>query len=309
MEIFLILMIDMNKNPSLSILIPAYEYSFGVKRILDSVLESNLLTIKNEIEILISDDSHSDTIKQIIKSHEIQDIVKLVYVKRDNVSGIASSNWNNLLRMANGKYILFMHHDEFPYGKNFFNKLLRKIIHKPNVDIFLLRCNIKSLMKNKYRPHVFDFIKKIYFASSESIYLRNTIGSPSCVVIKKEKCPKFDERLKWIVDLDWYYKILNKKKLVIEFTKLNYISVNRTNSISNKIKSNVAEINNLEREIVKNDYSPFFVDTYKTSKSFMYKIFILCESFLWYFAKILTIPFGYFFILDVDKKFINKNDS
>lgn len=299
----------MYKNPSLSILIPAYEYSFGVQRILDSILESDLLTIKNEIEILISDDSHSDAINQMIKSHEIQNTIKIDYVKRDNVSGIASSNWNNLLRMANGKYLLFMHHDEFPYGKNFFNKLLSKIIHKPNVDVFFLRCNIKSFLKNKYRPHILDFIKKIYFVSSESIFLRNTLGSPSCVVIKKEKCPKFDERLKWIVDLDWYYRILDKKKLVFEFTKLNYISVYRNNSISNKIKFNVSEINNLEREIVKNDYSPFFADTYETSKSFVYKIFILCESFLWYFTKILTIPFGYLFILDVDKKFINKNDS
>ena len=295
----------MNTNKKiLSLLIPAYEYAFGVKRILDRLQESNIYVIKENIEIIISDDSKSDKVKDIVNKHSLKHLLDIKYSKRYSSDNNAASNWNSLLDTAESEYILFMHHDEFPYETNFFNSLIDKISKNNSIDIFFLRCNV-LLAKNLYRPHLPLILKKIYFLSAEGIFLRNTVGSPSCAVIKRHKCPKFDERFKWIVDLDWYYRLLKTKSIKYKFINLNYISVRRDESISNKMKSNVSDINIKERNILKSDCEAIFIDTLSSSKSFVYKIILILEFLFWYSMRIVFFPLTLLSSLHVDKK-LNK---
>ena len=43
-------------------------------------------------------------------------------------------------------------------------------------------------------------------------FLANPIGPTACVCVKREKCVPFDERLKWLVDDEWYYRLLKTCK-------------------------------------------------------------------------------------------------
>jgi len=282
------------RTPVLSILVPAYEYPFGVKRILDSILESIKLDPELSFECIVSDDSDTDKVQRMVKTHDINNHKSFRYYKRGESLG-AADNWNFLLKAANGDYVHFMHHDEFPGTNDFFGSLVRELEAKPLFDALFLRCYVPTFIKNRFRPLVNSFVRSLYFLSPEGLFLRNTVGSPACAVIRRDKCLLFDVRLQWIVDLEWYYRILTQKNVATSFSELSYISVYRSESISSKIKSEVKSIDSYERQLIKKDYRALFLDRYEDSFSLYYKVLMLLEGFLWHGSKLLYYPFGLIF--------------
>lgn len=295
-------------TPVLSILIPAYEYSFGVKRILDSVYES--ITIDPEIclECIVSDDSVSDQVKIMVKAHKIFEHSSFRYYKRTKSLG-AADNWNFLLNEASGRYLQFFHHDEFPERKNFFGILISELQENSEPDVLFLRCYVSTIIRDRFRPLVNSFVRNLYFLSHEGLFLRNTVGSPTSAVVKREKCLLFDVRLQWLVDLEWFYRILNQKDIVISFSNLSYISVHRKESISSQIKSNIKTINSEERILIKQNYLPKFVNEYQDSSNLWYKIFMFMESIFWLSSKLLYYPIGLIFGKRVNPMFFERMEN
>lgn len=277
--------------PTLSILVPAYEYSFGVKRILDSILDSIKLDPNLSFECIVSDDSKTDKVERMVRAHGINEHENFRYFKRDNSLG-AADNWNFLLESAKGDYVHFIHHDEFPESRDFFGSLVLEIKSRPLFDVIFLRCFVPTFIGNRFRPHVNSFLRYLYFLSPEGLFLRNTVGSPTCAVIRRDKLQLFDVRLHWIVDIDWYYRILVQRDIQTRFSRLNYISVYRSESISNELQSRVKIIDSHERQLVKLDYSAIFLDRFRDSSLVVYKFFILLEGFFWHSFRILSYPFG-----------------
>lgn len=296
----------MTHQPVLSILIPAYEYSFGVKRILDSIYQTINLDPKVSLECIVSDDSSTEEVMIMIQGHDIYRHESFKYFRRDKSQG-AADNWNFLLNIASGKYIHFMHHDEFPESFNFFGNLVNDLEGESSFDVLFLRCYVSTFINNRFRPLVSSIIRKIYFLSPEALFLRNTVGSPSCIVIKRERVLKFDRRLRWIVDLEWYYRILKQEFIITKFSKLSYISVHRKESISSEIKSKVDDINNFERQLIKNDYAAKFLDLRKDSSKLWYKIFMLLEGMFWYGSKFIYYPLGVIFGKTVKSSLIEES--
>ena len=279
------------RAPVLSILIPAYEYSFGVRRILDSVAESLELDPQLKIECIISDDSETGEVEEMVAGHVLYNYKCFRYVKREKSLG-AIANWNFLLSEATGEYIHFMHHDEFPCDSNFFGVLVSELEANVLSDVLFLRCYVPTFIKNRFRPLVGSVVRSLYFVSPEGLFLRNTVGSPTSAVIRRKKCLLFDLRLQWIVDLEWYYRILNKNTSGVSFSDLKYISVFRNESISSKISSEVKAIDRHERQLIKKDYSALFLDRYEDSLTMRYKIFLYLESIFWLSCKVIHYPFG-----------------
>ena len=106
-------------SPWLSVLIPSYEYSVGVDRILETLASQR----PSGVECIVRDDSHSNDVQDMVEGHiRRQEVAHIEYVRSLNRKG-AVDNWNSLLAMAKGEYILLMHHDEAPIGPDFFTAL------------------------------------------------------------------------------------------------------------------------------------------------------------------------------------------
>lgn len=280
--------------PTLSILIPAYEYAFGVKRILDLVLKSSMLNPELSFECIVSDDSRTNKVKRMIENHGINNHKGFKYYKRDKTLG-GADNWNFLLEAARGDYIHFMHHDEFPDRDDFYSILIGQLESRPLLDVLFLRCYVPTFIKNRFRAHVSLLVRRLYFISIDGLFLRNTVGAPSCAVVRRNQCVLYDARLIWNVDIDWYYRILVQKNSVFSFSELGYISVLRSESISNSIRSEVQSIDRSERRLIKQKYSILFIDRFSDSSSFLYKAFLFLEFTIWHGARLCYYPFGLFF--------------
>lgn len=53
----------------------------------------------------------------------------------------------------------------------------------------------------------------------ESLFFGNIIGAPSATIYRRKIKEKFDNKLKWVVDIDFYIRLLKKNSLVGYYDK------------------------------------------------------------------------------------------
>ena len=119
----------------LSILIPTYNYRIGINQILKCInnIDSDS---KNQIEIIISDDSDQEIIDKKMKEKLKKSFVNFKYI-HNKVSLGGPENWNKLINLSRGEYCWILHHDEFWNENENLVKYILKFIKnkKPNVLI------------------------------------------------------------------------------------------------------------------------------------------------------------------------------
>lgn len=235
----------------LSVLIPAYCYAEGVDRILSSFRNNP----SDELEILISDDSLDEQVSELVDDFSRQYRGKLKY--RKNRPGLgAVVNWNSLLAQAAGDYILLLHHDEYPLGNRFAPQVLELLMQNPGVDVFVMECILRSSTGSTARPHLPRIIKNLvvkYFPSY--LFKRNVIGPTSCLIVRRALYPRFDERLRWLVDVEVYFR-LRQQTARWRFCKDLKIgsTLGRKDSITVSIGDELSELDARERVYLRPQY-------------------------------------------------------
>lgn len=188
--------------PALSIVIPAFEYADGVRRILRNLSED----CPSSVEILIFDDSFSDGILNVVREWEgaCQEIV----YRRNCPSLGASGNWNALLESARGEYCLLMHHDEFPLGTDFVQRALDALRKDPGADVLMMDCVLVGSDGKVARRHVPNVIRSWVVRHAPAyLFRRNVIGPTSALIVRRSLYPKFDDKLRWLIDVDAYFRL------------------------------------------------------------------------------------------------------
>jgi len=213
----------MNK-PILSICLPSYNYPEGTSRIFKFLS----LYDKDDIEIIIADNSTNNKVRELYK--ELKFKKNMVY-KHNFPILPPVHNWNYSISLANGKYLLLLHHDEYFTLKDF-NKLMIEIKKNEDYDVFITNTILFDRKRNKYFNHLPIFLKNFLISYFKPyIYLKNFIGPTSCLIIKKKLFTNFKETLVWTVDQDWYKRVIfNKTKFLSDVSTISDYS--RHNSLT-----------------------------------------------------------------------------
>ena len=179
----------------ISIIIPTYEMeghgsAFLLKN-LNSILDQDF----NDYEIIISDNSKSNIIRDTI---EMVGDKRIKYFK-SNKKGI-SGNTNYGIDKANGDLIKILFQDDYFYTKN----CLSKLNEIYNLYVFSRIHEKKGFISQKLIP-----------VWNKDILLRNTISAPSVISFPNNGI-KFDENLTWLMDVEFYHRLfLNYKEPLI----------------------------------------------------------------------------------------------
>jgi glycosyltransferase involved in cell wall biosynthesis len=223
----------------LSILIPTYHYPEGVRKILRALSNAS----RDQVEIIIGDDSIDDEVSISISEFNFNYPGLVSYIKNSPSLG-AVKNWNMLLNKATGKYILLMHHDEFPISESWMASTLAKLGSSNSPEIILMPCFLFDEINSRIRLHLPRFIQTFvvnFFPSY--LFRRNVIGSASCLIIRRDLYPKFDENLRWLVDVDMYWRLLSARKNLVIEPDLQIASIsNRQSSITQSMASELHEV-------------------------------------------------------------------
>lgn len=232
----------MTKKIPLSILIPSYSYSEGIDKILSKL--SNVSDFN--VEIIISDDSPDDEVQSVVEKHK-STLSNIIYIRNIPSLG-AVNNWNSLIGKAKGEYIHVLHHDEFPLNCDFIPSLVKYIEVNDYPDVVLLQCFLMDEGFGRKYLHAPNYLKTaiIKFFTSFLI-IRNVIGPVSAFVFKAGLAEPFDKNLVWLVDVEFYYRILKKAKSVNGSSISIGSTINRVNSITFRLRKRIKAIRRNEQ--------------------------------------------------------------
>lgn len=220
------------RQPLLSILMPAYNFPEGIERAIESM--SSILQ-SNEIELVVLDDS-SD-IEQAKKIERLTEKYHTANYRRNVPPLGAAKNWNALLKKARGVYCLILHHDEYFESPSIILELLQQLRKSNEPDCVVLTCAL-AVAGKPLRKHMPNLPSR-WVLNHWPTYLirRNMIGSPSVFVLRRSLYEAYDERLRWYLDVELYVRILNRSKLRI--TILPTIGIISDQSFSGSITKNI----------------------------------------------------------------------
>lgn len=184
-----------------SICIPAYENVVLLKRLLDSVVLQNYPAI----EVIISDDSAGEDIKNAISDYETR--LHLKYFS--NKPPLRSpGNWNNALDKASGELLMLVHQDDWLNSAGVIRKYVDAFERNPSTDFVFCRSmaftdDDKDGL-NKYHQKILARLQQY----PEGLLLGNVIGPPSNVMVRSSVSVPYSPPFIWLVDVDYYMRLI-----------------------------------------------------------------------------------------------------
>ena len=197
----------------LSILIPTYNYKKGLIDILESLISCKKEDL-NDIEVIIGDDSS----EKIISLKELENyrkyITNLKYI--DNSKNGFFNNWNNLISESNGKYYWLLCHDEILNNAKYsLKKILNNLDKNKSLYIipiikvykFNLFKRIKIYLRMRHTCN--NSFLAFFIINNIFLLFLNVIGPPSAMIVDKRINVRYRNDLKWLIDVDYYFKLFN----------------------------------------------------------------------------------------------------
>ncbi|WP_455645410.1 glycosyltransferase [Methanosphaera sp.] len=122
---------NINRNPSISVIIPFHNTELYIKECIDSVLNQSYA----DIEVICVNDNSTDNSLEIIKEYKQKDD-RIVIINNEINYGAGYSR-NRALRFARGKYINFIDSDDWIDSSTY--ELTYKKVEEKNLDFIMYR--------------------------------------------------------------------------------------------------------------------------------------------------------------------------
>jgi glycosyltransferase involved in cell wall biosynthesis len=182
-------------------------------------------------EVIITDDSGEDT--AVEKFIHTSNFTFNIFYFKNNTSLGSPMNWQAAISHAKGDWIKIMHDDDYFATSTSLQHFVDKIsegsdcIFSGYNAVFEDRGTINMTISKFY----FNRVVKNPFL----LFAKNIIGPPSVLMFKKTISERFDKRLKWIVDWEYYIRLSLKYKLIYIKEPLICVSYN-SSQITNFVK-------------------------------------------------------------------------
>lgn len=267
----------MAKGPAVSICIPTYN---GAEFLAETLASANAQTF-DSIEIVLSDSGSTDGTLDIIRAFQSRFPIRRLPPPPHGMV----ANWNYCIAHANGQYVKFLFQDDL-LSPGCISNLVSLADEDPGIGlVFSPR---KLLISDEARGH--PFCQKMERESSDlhlgwaslsriqdgrslladpglvSRGSLNKIGEPSNILLRRDTLLKvggFDPRLRQVVDLEMWWRILGQAKVGFVDAPLASFRVHpKQMSVANSDPLQViAELKRFAEIALQADYSVAFTET------------------------------------------------
>jgi hypothetical protein len=205
----------MPEIPSVSVLIPTYNYA----RFLPTAIESVLSQDFTDFELIVSDDASSDGSAEVIRRYAERDRRIRVHIHESNVGMVG--NWNWSLRQARGTYVKFLFADDCLAFRHSLGRLVSHLEDNPGA---VLAASARLVIDEESRPvGIWNHLQTPGLLQGRDVVARclwndgNLIGEPSAVLFRRAPAGRgFDPQLKQLVDLEFWFHLLLTGDLVFD---------------------------------------------------------------------------------------------
>jgi glycosyltransferase involved in cell wall biosynthesis len=185
-----------------SICIPAYRQVEYLRGTLRSIEEQEF----DDYELIVSDDSPDDSVRELLSEFEFGE--RLRYVRNQPALG-SPENWNAAIRLARGDYVKIQHHDDHFLRPDALRRFVALLDEHPEADFGFAASlveHVDSGLERVHRPTEQQLAD--LRADPAALFNGNCIGAPSATIYRRGIGLEYDRRMKWLVDIDHYYRVL-----------------------------------------------------------------------------------------------------
>lgn len=212
-------------NLLISVCIPTYNNVKNLQKVIDSVVMQSFTSY----EIIVSDDSTTSEVKALIQMN-IQNGVAIRYFHHAISLG-SPKNWNFAIQQAKGKYIKILHHDDWLLTSDALALYYAEISKAEKTFVFAAA---ESIQNGNLMHHVPSKTMCQDLQANPFVILRaNFIGGPSSMLFPNDQF-LFDERLIWLVDVDFYIQLFVNNYTVNYVSKQLYCTFMDDSNITNR---------------------------------------------------------------------------
>lgn len=194
----------MNK-PVFSIVIPTFNSLELLRRALSSALQQQGVAM----EVIVTDDSTTTDIADYVASLGDE---RLRYFRNQPSLG-AVKNWNSGLAKATGQYVILMHHDEAMSGDDYLQRVQRLMDGGADVVVSSVEVTIGDRVKPS---HFTAAMKRFMLRHPSWLFFANAVGPCACLAFRRSQLQPFCDELRWLVDVEWYYRMLASRRVVYD---------------------------------------------------------------------------------------------
>lgn len=193
----------MAATPLISICIPAYKNVVYLERLLRSIQSQTF----QDFEVVVTDDSPDTAVRELTDRY--QSLLPIRYFRNEIALG-SPANWNAAIAHAQGQWIKIMHDDDWFADEQSLALFANAIQQAKASFIFSSFVNVQ-LETGEERPFVISNTQeKMLRQNPLYLFRTNYIGHPSTTIIKNELAQWFDESIKWVVDFEFYIRVLRQ---------------------------------------------------------------------------------------------------
>jgi glycosyltransferase involved in cell wall biosynthesis len=200
--------------PLISICIPFFKNLNYLQRLLDSI---SIQTF-HDFEVVVTDDGNDLSIANLLSIYETKFTIN--YFKNPVALG-TPANWNFAISKATGSWIKMMHSDDW-FRTNDALQIFYENISKHNDSDFFFSAyeNVQEGSGEKQIVKM-SFLDKFIFGMNPYHLLKKVyVGNPSCTLVRKNLNIRYDTRFKFIVDFEYYIRIIQQTKTLVYIDKV-----------------------------------------------------------------------------------------
>lgn len=185
-----------------SICIPAYKQVEFLRETLRSVEIQDF----TDYEIIVTDDSPDSGVLDLLNEFSFGD--KLRYVHNSPALG-SPLNWNAAVALARGEYVKILHHDDHFIRLDSLRLFVKLLDENPDADFGFSATLVNHVDSGFTRIHcTTERQLGDLRADPASLFIGNCIGAPSATISRRSANLDYDDRMKWLVDIDYYFRML-----------------------------------------------------------------------------------------------------
>jgi len=221
-------------DPLISICIPSYERVEFLQRLLDSI---SMQTFKN-FEVIFTDDSKTEQVKNFVENYKAG--FPLFYHKNTIPLGTAR-NMVEGRAYARSQWIKIIHDDDFFASENAIQQYANACTNGSSKFIF---SGYNAYYENtgKKINKTISIKKFNRLSKTPSLFFANNyIGPPSVLMFHTSINEIFDTNLRWFTDMEYYFRIIAKEKVVYIEQPLINVSYNDS-QVTNFTRTNPAVV-------------------------------------------------------------------
>lgn len=163
---------------------------------LEQLLDSVVAQDYEDKEVIVSDDSRNDEIMDLCADY--LHLLRLQWV-RNSRPGKSSINMNNAINHAQGDIIKPIFGDDYFVESDSLTKMVAAL---DNDHYWAFATSTHSNDRSDFIPHPHRNVKELALGE-------NTYGCPSAAIWKRTEL-RFDERLIWLMDVEFYARMFQR---------------------------------------------------------------------------------------------------